>query len=154
MVTLEEQVKQLQMLRAAQIKINRGEGPIHECGERVFTGTACWEMAELHLFVSSGTAPREGGYDKCDVEITWGDGAEVYTTRYDMVHRMCENFETLEQHVRRAWRFYSGEHCPRHMTQERYERFLVEFKVPCEAYKKLIATCALGDEQRRAGAVL
>lgn len=141
------------MLRPTKIVINRGEGPIRECGERTFTGPACWEMAELHIFVISSTAPRNGGYDKCDVEITWGDGAESYRFRYDMVHRMCDNFETLAKCVRRAWRFYSGEHCPSHMTPERYRAFLADFKVPCEGYRKLLATCALGDE-RQIGASL
>lgn len=131
------------MLRATKIKINRAEGRVHECGEHTFTGPACWEMAELHLMVAARTAPRAGGYNKCDIEIRFeGDGEPVdYATRYYLKHPDTGEFRTLAYHVRLAWGFYSGRSLPSDMPRDRWEAFMRTVNADPAEWAQLLDTC-------------
>lgn len=128
-------------LVATKIVIHRAEGPVAQCRTVTFTGSRCWPEAEGWIWTESSTAPRTGGYDKCDVEITFEDDGSgdplVYRTRYDMVHRCCDNFEPLALHVKRAWEFYAGRWIPVHMDRARWEQFVKNCEVDVDGYNRL-----------------
>lgn len=132
------------MMHATKIVFHRAEGQSHECIPQTFTGPAAWEMAELHVMVAARTAPRDGGYDKCDVEITFeGDGREpeVYRTRYDMVHPESGNYTPLARHVLSAWNFYSGRRLPAHFTPERWQQLITNLNIEPEKRAAMLDRC-------------
>ena len=135
-------MKTRNMLHARKITINRAEGLTHECGSVDFTGPACWEMAELHLVVAARTAPREISYHKCDAIIVW-DAPDpiVYEARYDLYHPNTGKFQTLAQHLRSVWNFYSGRVLPSHISRERWQAFVNECRVDVASWTKLLDTC-------------
>lgn len=112
---------------AIEIIITRAEGPIWACVTKRFGGASCWKDADDWLATESRTAPKHGGYDKCDVFINFaeddsGEPTSFYT-RYDLVH-WSRGFPCLADHVISEITFYAGRAHPAHMTQERYESFL------------------------------
>ena len=87
------------------VAVNRAEGPCDECFSMIFyVGAVAPQLADKHFngaclvpvkadeiakavldqFRKWGySAPKEGGYDKCDFEVGW-EGGEVYNGRFDM----------------------------------------------------------------------
>ena len=82
------------------------------------------EEANAFLRFIAHESPTKG-YDKTDFRTVWEDG-EVYEGRYDL-HHIDQNQENpngridLADHIRAWVRFLTGDHCPAHMTQERYQ---------------------------------
>lgn len=124
-------------LTATKIEFRRAEGMTHECITRTFEGPDCWKRCEEHVMKERHTAPEEGGYDKCDVVITFeaDDTGEPfsYKFRYDMTHPSVGGYDdTVAKHVRNSWAFYAGRWTPSHMTTERHQRFLKDMEIdPC-----------------------
>lgn len=115
------------MKKATKIKIVRAEGPHHLCGvAREFEGDACWKDAAHWLWGQSYTFPKNGGYDKHDVVVTFEDG-ETYEGRLDCMHYSREDADlNVAKHVRSFLTFLAGERRPAHMTAERYAAYLGE----------------------------
>lgn len=105
------------MKKAVSIKLHRAEGMIHEIETVELKGDGCWKAAWSILFRWSGTAPRNGGYDKCDFTVTYEDG-ETYNGRYDLVHFLKEG-PNLERHIRDHVECYSGRKVPVHYAGEK-----------------------------------
>lgn len=126
-----------------EIHLERAEGPAQLCGRP----EVCHTFAAATRLLSSWstTAPKHGGYDKCDVTVVWEDGRSL-KTRYDLKHHEVE-IADLMAHVRSEIGFWSGTHCPSHMTQERYEAFLgSEMGVRAQpGFADLAAHCVLDD---------
>lgn len=120
--------------QAIEIVITRREGPTHLCGrpER-FDGPFCWRNADSWILSQSYTAPQHGGYDKCDVQITFvqddADNQLVYGTRYDMTHVLAKHYTSLSAQISREWAFYAKRFRPSHMTAERHDEYLAACKV-------------------------
>jgi hypothetical protein len=73
-------------IKAKTIWLHRGEGPISEAGRTVVVEVPdVWKKAHLVLLEWSDTAPRGGGYDKCDFKVTWEDN-ESWEGRCDIKH--------------------------------------------------------------------
>jgi hypothetical protein len=87
------------------ITITRAEGLASEC-DKPETATS-WAHANAILFKWSRTAPRTGGYDKCDFKIVFDDGRE-YEGRYDLQHFSVEH-PNLSRHVKSFVSFLAGE---------------------------------------------
>lgn len=66
-----------------QIVVVRAEGPNELCGSWTFKGPTAEDEANKKLRQISLTAPKGGGYDKCDVTVTLSSGEE-FTTRHDV----------------------------------------------------------------------
>jgi hypothetical protein len=119
-------------IHVKSITITRAEGKIHECGIPV-TVTS-WAEAQKVLFRWSMTAPRTGGYDKCDFEVTWANG-ETHKGRYDLMHHVCESPD-LAAHVRGFYEVYSGRRVPLHYDnpkdRPRFEAHVKEMMSPAE----------------------
>lgn len=105
--------------------VERAEGLIEECTAHTYEGEDAWTNAEARMRFWARTAPDKGGYDKCDIKVTWQDG-DTYTGRFDL----CRNGEdnegnfSVREHVLRGLRFASGAWRPAHMDQKTYDMIL------------------------------
>ncbi len=115
------------LIPAVKIEITRAEGLTSEvtgkpevCTDAHIDGA--WECANHVLVKWSGTAPKEGGYDKCDFKVTWEDG-ETYEGRYDLKHYTIE-YPNLAKHIYDFLMFHAGLKKPAHMSTEEYQRYL------------------------------
>lgn len=102
------------------IVLTRAEGPADSCGHPV--AVASFAAADDLLRAWSETAPARGGYDKCDVTITWPDG-ETYAGRFDLKHSSC-GAQSLAADMVETVAFYLGDACPEHMTGAQYAGYL------------------------------
>jgi hypothetical protein len=101
------------------VKVARAEGMAHECiTETVATLAAATDLLRRW----SHTAPKTGGYDKCDFWIEYEDG-QVYEGRFDMKYMLADE-ESLEKHVQSHLMFIAGLWMPSHLTRKKYEDYL------------------------------
>lgn len=103
------------------ITLARAEGPADDCGRPVTVATFAAADAVLRAWAT--TAPKTGGYDKCDVRITWPAGGG-YAFRYDLQHADKAGPADLARHLVDTVAFYLGEACPEHMTAATYAEYL------------------------------
>ncbi len=101
------------------ITLTRAEGKEHECGRPVSVASFAEANATLHAWAA--TAPKNGGYDKCDFLIVWQDGG-TYNGRYDLKHYQTEP-ASLTRHMVDLAEFYTGQNCPDHMGAEDYRAY-------------------------------
>ena len=94
----------------------------------------------LHSWAS--TAPKEGGYDKCDFEIEFEDG-QLYQGRYDLVHWSVKS-PSLQRHVQDFLTFLAGTRRPLHMKQEDYDRYLSTLGTEKESAAEFLKTYDVG----------
>lgn len=132
-------------LKATKILFDRAEGPVGMCLARTFTGPTLWEDCETHVFRQRWTAPKEGGYDKCDVYVTFEadeTGDELtYKTRYDMTHPDAGGYaDSIQRHVRLEWMFYAFRSTPAHLTREKHELILKRLEVDTAKFAKFCDT--------------
>ena len=110
-------------VKAKEIVIERAEGPVAETGKpRTLTGPAVWEQADSILVKWGKTAPKNGGYDKCDFKVTWEDG-QTYSGRYDLVHPDKE-WPDLAKHIYELSAMYAGRFRPAWMNDRQWQDFL------------------------------
>lgn len=83
---------------AVKITLDRAEGLASECVVVVVEGRKVWDQADAVLLQWSKTAPKTGGYDKCDFKVEYADG-ETYEGRYDLKHHSIETPD-LGEHIR------------------------------------------------------
>ncbi len=108
-------------IAAKLITIDRAEGPNALCGK---TTHMTWADAEKRIVNICSTAPRSGGYDKCDFSVEFADG-ELYSGRYDAAHPDSKAYEgTLSKHVRDHLEFYAGLRRPDHIPEADYDAML------------------------------
>ncbi len=115
------------LIPAIKVEITRAEGLHSEVTGKpeVCTRDASfgiWSCADHILVKWSNTAPKEGGYDKCDFIVTWEDG-ETYKGRYDLKHHSIE-YPDLAKHVYGFLIFHAGLKKPGHMSNEEYRNYL------------------------------
>ena len=95
--------------KVVKIELRRGEGASIDCGK--WHTLYSWEEADRLLKKWSITAPKDGGYDKCDFKISFDDD-DKYQGRYDLKHWSCKQDSGLEislaQHVKGFLEFVSG----------------------------------------------
>jgi len=117
------------------INFHRVEGRTDECAPKTFT---TWEALRAHVKLAALTAPDDGSYDKCDVVVTWEDGASWYM-RFDMErkHRFDGGVAT---EMFADVTFWSGLHRPAHMNEETYTRFINGTGENVKAMAKQIAS--------------
>ncbi|CAG9229846.1 hypothetical protein PSP6_540001 [Paraburkholderia tropica] len=132
----QEVAETTQKIAVTKITVTRGEGPSDTC--RKPETVATYDEANSILWRWSNTAPKNGGYDKCDFVIVFADGSE-YRGRYDLKHWSDET-ANLAGHVQGLALFYTGRETPAHMTQERHQGFLKseQARETTAAYQKLI----------------
>lgn len=146
--------------KAIEIELHRAEGRHEECikvrctaekatttgydgkeAERpYYTGTWAtdpWTRANAVLASWSHTAPKTGGYDKCDFKVTYEDG-ETYEGRYDLTHMDRDGYPSIEKHMTSFIGCYSGRRKPAHLKDADYRRFLAFYEKDgtCESYAK------------------
>jgi hypothetical protein len=133
-----------EMKQAISIRLERAEGRVRECESVVFVRPSMWQDANLRLFQWSMTAPRDGGYHKCDFRVTFEDG-ETYEGRYDLVHHTVDR-PNLERHMRNHVDFSTGDWTPPHMTKARHGAYLQDVvgSEKVEAYRKFRAEYQIG----------
>jgi len=132
-------------LKATKIVFERAEGRPSECVAKTFTGPNLWEECETYVFRQRWTAPEQGGYDKCDVVITFeadATGDELsYKMRYDMTHPNAGGHgDTIAKHLRSLWLFYSFRKTPAHLTPGRHECVLKNLNVDIAQYARFCDT--------------
>lgn len=127
-------------IQATTITLTRAEGMIHECmtltvsatdvrnelGDRVgdfIATTDVWRRANAVLAAWSRTAPRSGGYDKCDFRVTYADG-DTYDGRYDLKAIAADGYPSIERHMFRHCECSSGRQKPAHATREQWDAYL------------------------------
>lgn len=102
---------------AFSITITRVEGTHEECDKPATV--ASFADADALLMQWSETAPKTGGYDKCDFVIQWANG-DTYAGRYDLKHHTCER-PSVAQHMIDECEFHTGKYCPAHMSEAAYQ---------------------------------
>jgi hypothetical protein len=102
------------------IELSRAEGFVNDSMSRAKVGG--WDEANAVLKRWSSTAPNDGSYHKCDIWVTFEDGAS-YRGRYELKHWMVESPDLVST-VHAAARFYAGVACPKHMLPDDYQAFL------------------------------
>ena len=102
---------------AFSITITRVEGTHDECDKPATV--ASFADADALLMQWSETAPKTGGYDKCDFVIQWANG-DTYEGRYDLKHHTCER-PSVAQHMIDECEFHTGKYCPAHMSEAAYQ---------------------------------
>ncbi len=108
------------MIAVKSILLDRAEG-VSRFPDRPQTVWS-WEEANRVLSNWSWTAPKNGGYNKCDFTIEFEDGL-VYSGRYDLVHYSVGS-ANLARHVWESQAFLAGRYCPPHMDDKEYESVL------------------------------
>lgn len=127
------------------IRLNRGEGPCHECNKPRTVATFREATAILQSWAL--TAPKGGGYDKCDFTVSYDNG-DTYSGRFDLTNDHRIGAFLLEGHMTSMVRFYSGRGRPPHMTEERYRAYLAceHIKEPAREYAEFGDKCQIGDK--------
>ena len=87
-------------LAITRVAVRRAEGPIALCdGWHLFECADAEEHGNTYLWEISQTAPKDGGYDKTDVKLTFANGQE-WNARFDVKHpSQPDNDTNLRQHV-------------------------------------------------------
>lgn len=137
---------------AVSIHLHRGEGPrtpdVTHLGTDPWAGNlTVWQRANHTLWRWAYSAPKSGGYDKCDVTVTWANG-ETYEARMDIKHPSCSgNDLDVAAHIRQHVGFYSGLVRPYHLTPAQYTAALAYTseaeRAECVAY---LETYQIGGE--------
>jgi len=124
----EKQIRFPTKVKAVKIIIDRAEGLAHECRK---TEHVSWREAEERISQIRRTAPKEGGYDKCDFQVIFADGDD-YKGRYDAKHWSIADEGGLASHINSYLNFLAGNRCPAHMTQDEYEKAMAvrEHRIP------------------------
>ena len=143
------------------VRMMRAEGPSGLCRKWVekVARTEPWgigpepERSELHRFSPIVTAesefmrwgtsaPKTGGYDKCDFEVNWGDGSK-YVGRFDLEWGGTEAGYGFGNSLRNRVLFYAGLRCPSHMTPESYAMVLNGIEPFGPLCRHLLANCEM-----------
>lgn len=109
------------MIKLKSIKIERGEGPYELCG--VLHNVKSFREADRIMFQQAESAPKNGGYDKCDYTVEWADGS-TYQGRYDMKHPDSRGFVFFSDCFWDGVTFYAGYNIPSHFTLKKYTAFV------------------------------
>ena len=106
-------------IQAVGFKINWSESNVAD----THTIFKTWRHIGQHIRAIALNAPKGGAYDKTNFTITFADEG-TYNGRLDIQHFTMPypgNENDLAQHVNSLCRFYTGELCPNHMTEEDYQ---------------------------------
>jgi hypothetical protein len=122
------------MIKPKLITITRAEGFVEEC-DKPETATS-WLAADAILRRWSNTAPKTGGYDKCDFSIVFEDGQD-YKGRYDLKHWEAETPD-LAHHVRSFISYLSGK-APAWLLVPGKERYLKHYNDKVAADTETVA---------------
>jgi len=111
-----------------KVIVHRAEGPSSECVAKEFVGVDALTDAQSQMFVWSRSAPKKGGYDKCDFWIHFADG-RVYQGRYDLTHTgWDDNDDSIRVHVWKFMKFISGQRRPGHLDDRRYGQVMKRYE--------------------------
>lgn len=126
--------------KVTHITLIRAEGPTSECDKP--KDVTSFLEANSALYRWSTSAPKHGGYDKCDFWIEWEDG-EKYEGRYDLTHWTKETPD-LGRHVRSFVGYMAGTKKPLWMKPEMWERVCRENAKDAPAWQEFEANHELG----------
>ncbi len=125
-------------IKVTQITITRAEGRHEECGHPVTclnsetSQRTAWQNANEILVNWSYTAPKDGGYDKCDFVVAYENG-EQYKGRFDLMH-IDREYPNLAAHIRSLNNWYAGRATHPHCGMEKYKQVLKMYEQ--EGYTK------------------
>lgn len=104
---------------------------------------ATWTEANRALQGAALCAPRDSGYYKVRLRVTWQDG-ETYEARVDLDSEHASPF-LLSDHVRRHCEMSSGRAHPGRLTAEQWAIYLAQRGTDCAAFGRILDTRALSD---------
>ena len=118
-----------QKIKADRIDIIRGERNEKHLPDRYEirreTTPNVWAAANEAIREIADTCNPQGSYLKTSFMIYWADGETYDSTRLDIKHPSATPDDNdLADHVLRHIRFYTGDYCPAHMTQEQYDSMI------------------------------
>jgi hypothetical protein len=140
---LQDPVSVKRKAKVVKIVLTRAEGLTSECGKP--RTVASFSAANSVLYGWSETAPKNGGYDKCDFVIHFAEGS-IYSGRYDLVHWRHEA-PNLGNHVRASVGFITGKVRPAHLTEAKFQSGRKSFADLVPRYLELDANLDLSDAQ-------
>lgn len=113
-------------IKADRIDIIRGERNEQHLPDRYEIrreNTAnVWATANEAIAEIAETCTPEGSYLKTSFMIYWADGETYDGNRLDIKHpKASPDDNDLADHIFTHLRFYTGDYCPSHMTQETYD---------------------------------
>jgi hypothetical protein len=105
-----------------KITLTRVEGKVTEADKQVKRED--FHAANIMLTIWSRTAPKDGGYDKCDFTVEFDNG-DVYEGQYDLVHPSVGGLPDLRKHIRESLEWMAAEQAAPHWPEE-YRRAAAE----------------------------
>lgn len=116
---------------AVSILLNRAEGLTVECGEILLAArheVSPWQRAAALVTAWQAAKQLRGDKhaDKVDYTITYANG-DTATGTYEM-----DLTNTLVDHILREHRFWTGDHCPAHLTAEKYAHLIATMVTPAK----------------------
>jgi hypothetical protein len=124
------------------ITFERAEGLTEECVKVEFKTFA---EVNAHIRRAARTAPRKGGYNKCDFLVEYADG-EKYEGRYDLTYADATGHDQLQTHMGEHVRFFAGLWCPAHITRQRYNEMITGYgEASRKSYTDFLEKYALED---------
>lgn len=115
------------------ITITRAEGPSIACGIPHSFRTFADANALLRKWAD--TVNKDGGYDKCDFQLSDPAIELEYLGRYDLEH-YTKKLPDLKNHVISHLDFISGQCRPSHMSEEMYDHLINDVYKFDQAYKE------------------
>lgn len=130
------------------IKIERAEGRVEEC---IAVTVPTFAEAENVLNRWSRTAPKNGGYDKCDFYVNFEDGS-TYSGRYDLSYNRADQDQpTLKGHIVAHCRFFAGQYTADDLRStdfksvDQYHEFLKRIKADTANYANFLKESGINE---------
>ena len=131
-------------IQVSKVIVHRAEGPSHECVTKEFTGTDALGDAQHQMMLWSYSAPKDGGYDKCDFWIHFADGY-VYQGRYDLTATGRDSSDdSIRTHVFLFMQFIAGKRRPLHLNEKQYAQVMKRYEHLKDDAVKFLETYDLG----------
>ena len=112
------------MVKVKNITMERAEGLTKEC---ITVERKTFQDANRTLWDWATTAPKNGCYNKCDIEVVYEDGEKV-SFRFDMEFKHSNQVNILQQEIKRMMVWYSGRENNPHCGKEKYEELVERYK--------------------------
>jgi hypothetical protein len=112
------------MVKVKNIKMERAEGLIEEC---ITVERKTFQDANRTLRDWAITAPKNGAYNKVDIDVVYEDGEKV-SFRFDMEYKHTTEMNILQQEIKRMMVWYSGRENNPHCGKEKYGELVERYK--------------------------
>jgi hypothetical protein len=112
------------MIQVKNIKMERAEGLTTEC---ITVETNTYKQANITLRQWALTAPKNGGYNKCDVVVSFENNEKI-SFRFDMEFQHSTQANILQKEIISLMNWYAGKTENPHCGKEVYNNLIETYK--------------------------